>query len=72
MNQEQITKLLISYIMNERASSYIFIDNYNIDGSICYVEFYLDEAKYYKENILINIWEMLVFLYEYNTKYTLL
>ena len=35
---------------------------YEINGSDCHVVFYTDRSNYEKENEIINIWDMLVYL----------
>lgn len=55
-------KLLEIYLKSVENWEYINIRNWNVDGATCFVEYYTDESKYYKETKNINVWDMLVFL----------
>lgn len=54
--------LLKQYIAQQSCyeCSEITIDNYNVSGSECIVDYRIYE--YYKETIIINIWNMLIFI----------
>ena len=56
---EEILKKYIQKINNWKD---IYIDYHNIDGANCEVIFYTDVSRQYKENININIWDMMIFL----------
>lgn len=55
-------ELIEDYLRSIYGEYAISIKNWNVDGANCYVEFYMDEYKYYKESLNINVWDMLVFL----------
>lgn len=57
-------KLLEKYLKRIGNYEYIHIDYWNVDGAICSVTFYTDLSTYFKTDMNINVWDMLVFLNE--------
>lgn len=55
-------KITVNYTNNIR------LKHYNIDGAVCYVEYYTDEIFLEKENI--NIWEVIAFVFKKSQKET--
>jgi UDP-glucose 4-epimerase len=55
-------KLLERYIKSIEKWKYVCISYFDVDGANCFVEYYTDEFKIYKETKNINVWDMLVFL----------
>lgn len=53
---------LLKKYLREKFSSAIEIMDWQIDGSCCYVQYYYDNYDYDTEHIVINIWDMVVFL----------
>lgn len=59
MNKE----ILEEYIKNNFSLVYVCVNDFDIDGANCAVEYYDDENHDYKENTNINIWDMVLFLH---------
>ena len=55
-------KLLQRYLLAKTGWDYIEVNYYDIDGASCYVEFWTDDSRHYKEHKKINVWDMLLFL----------
>ena len=55
-------KLLENYLRVTKNWEDIKVSYYEIDGSDCHVIFYTDESNCFRENEIINIWDMLVYL----------
>jgi len=55
-------KLLTRYLKHTDDNRYIIIIRREINGAICFVEYYTDENKTLIESKNINVWDMLVFL----------
>ena len=55
-------KLLTKYLKNYNNWEYIHISYFNYSGSECRVIYYTDDSHHYKEDITINVWEILEFM----------
>jgi len=64
-------KEILTKYLKATYRTYVEIDYFNIFGSICEVKYYTDKEHYYSEKVNINIWEIVVFLYQESIKYSL-
>tara|TARA_R110000782_G_scaffold269509_1_gene367758 strand:+ start:116 stop:301 length:186 start_codon:yes stop_codon:yes gene_type:complete len=55
-------KLLEKYLKEEYDVDYISINHWSVDGAVCEVVYFTDEAEFYREQKNINVWDMLIFL----------